>query len=64
MIEKPTPEELRYWNKVLHDHRLGKGRGRSSKVDYVGGGEELTGAERRIVSKKAGAVKPKGAKPE
>jgi hypothetical protein len=65
MIEKPTKEELRYWEQVLHDHRLGKDRGRSSKVDCVGGQDDLAGVERARISKRIGrSGKSKGAKPE
>lgn len=35
MIEKPTKEQLAFWEKVLHDHHLGMHRGRSNRVRYV-----------------------------
>jgi hypothetical protein len=64
VIEKPTKEEKEYWEQVLHDHRLGMGRGKSSKVDYFGGTQELDLTEKEIVSKKTGRVKPPGMAPE
>lgn len=65
MVNKPTKEELAYWEQVLHDHRLGKNRGKSSKVDCVGGQDEMVGIERTRVLKRLGKPwKPKGAKPE
>jgi hypothetical protein len=64
VIEKPTKEHREYWEQVLHDHRLGMGRGRSSKVDYYGGSQELDLTEKEVVSKKTGRVNPSGAGPE
>ena len=41
--DKPTDEDLKYWEKVLHDHRLGMGRGRRNWMvyghDYLDGDE-------------------------
>lgn len=65
LVEKPTEEETEYWNQVLHDHRLGMGRGKSTKVDYLGGENELKSAEHDLVIRKKGRrVKPTGAAPE
>ncbi len=63
-LKKPTKEQTEYWEQVLHDHRLGMGRGRSSKVDVIGGQEDLYGAEQRRAAKKIGRVRPDGAEPE
>jgi hypothetical protein len=64
VIEKPTKEDRDYWEQVLHDHRLGMGRGRSSKVDYYGGSQELYLTEKKAISEKTGRVDPSGAGPE
>ena len=34
MIEKPSKEELAFWDKVLHDHKLGIHRGRRNWIEY------------------------------
>lgn len=59
VVDKPTKQELRYWEQVLHDHRLGMGRGRSTKVDFVGGDSDLLVTEHKVVAKKVGRKKPK-----
>lgn len=33
-VDKPTKEELAFWEKVLHDHHLGIHRGRRNWIDY------------------------------
>ena len=60
MSKKPTLEQQEYWDNILHDHRLGMGRGKSAKIEYVGGDEGVRSAERKMFSKNAGRVKPKG----
>jgi hypothetical protein len=59
VVNKPTKRQQKYWDKILHDHRLGKDRGQSSLVDYRGGHEDLNNIERGIVSKKTGRTRPK-----
>lgn len=56
MLKKPSKESTEYWEQVLHDHRLGMNRGKSSKVDYAGGEEDLKGRESQQVSKKFGKI--------
>lgn len=60
MIKKPTKRQLQYWDNILHDYKLGEGRGRSSLVDYEGSAEDLNAIERKIISKKTGRANPKG----
>jgi hypothetical protein len=33
-VDKPSKEELAFWDKVLHDHRLGIHRGRRQWLEY------------------------------
>ncbi len=61
---KPTSKQEQYWDQVLHDHRLGMGRARSESIEYVGGEEGVRLAEQRLVSKRAGRTRPKGAGPD
>lgn len=59
MITKPTKRQQEYWDNILHDHKLGAGRGRSTLVDYRGDSNDLNGIESQVVSKKTGRKKPK-----
>ena len=70
-MEKPSREEVAYWERALHDHNLGMDRGRSGKVGgerrltFVGDSNDLATVESKLVAKKTGRrVRPKGAKPE
>ncbi len=60
MTRKPTKRQQDYWEQVLIDHRLGMGRGTSSKVDYVGDSRDLDVEQSQAVTKKSGRKKPKG----
>ena len=33
-LEQPSKEEKAFWEKVLHDHRLGMNRGRRAWISY------------------------------
>jgi hypothetical protein len=33
-VEEPSKEDKEFWEKVLHDHRLGMGRGRRNWLVY------------------------------
>lgn len=33
-VDKPSKEELAFWDKVLHDHKLGIHRGRRTWLEY------------------------------
>jgi len=33
-LESPSKEEKAFWEKVLHDHRLGMNRGRRAWISY------------------------------
>jgi hypothetical protein len=59
VTRKPTKRQQDYWEKVLIDHRLGMGRGTSSKVDYVGTSADLDIEQSQNTNKKSGRKKPK-----
>ena len=66
-LSELDPESSEYWEKVLQDHKLGMGHGKSSKLSYVGGTPELGVVESsRYEQAVFGGrkVRVKGAKPE
>lgn len=60
-VDKPSKEELEYWDRVLHDHRLGVGRGRRKWLVYGHNDLQLDEADESHDKRK---VSPSGAKPE
>lgn len=59
-MRKPTERQEEYWENVLRDHRLGMGRGSTSKLVYSGDLNTLEEQEKDIT----GRVKPSGAGPD
>lgn len=60
-VDKPSKEELSYWENVMHDHRLGMGRGRRKWLSY--GHVDLQLDEAGHIDDRRKVVPP-GAKPE
>jgi hypothetical protein len=58
VTRKPTKRQQDYWDQVLQDHRLGMGRGTTSKLEYWGDSKDLDVQSQRVTDK-SGRRKPK-----
>lgn len=64
MTRKPTKRQQDYWEQVLLTHRLGMGRGTSSKVDYKGTSKDVDDAYTKEIGEQSGRKKPEGKGPQ
>ena len=65
-VDKPTKEQLDYWEKILHDYNLGMERGRGGKAANgkrrlvtVGTSNDLESVEKQLVRRHIGRTLPK-----
>lgn len=68
-VDKPTKEELKYWNDLLRDEGLAMSQGANPDLVYSGTNDDLSDLEASQVAETLGCgdgyrVSPSGAKPE